>query len=92
MMDHPYDGPIADRLNMMMDAEIPDDVNIIVITGGTLDGWKDDLSLEGADSVRTDCNQVWKMKGAHDGQRRAEGKRRGALRFHLLLRLPDVQR
>jgi len=71
MMDHPYDGPIADRLNMMMDAEIPDDVNIIVITGGTLDGWKDDLSLEGADSVRTDCNQVWKMKGAHDGQRGA---------------------
>jgi len=71
MMDHPYDGPIAARLNKMMDAEIPDSVNIIVITGGTLDGWINDLSLEGADSVRADCNQVWKMKGAHDGQRGA---------------------
>lgn len=70
-MDHWYHGPIANRLNKMMDEEIPDNVNIIVITGGTLDGWIEDLSLEGAESVRTDCNQVWKMKGARDGQRGA---------------------
>ncbi len=71
MMDSWYDGPVAERLNRMMDAEIPDGVNIIVITGGTLDGWIEDLSLEGAESVRTDYNQVWKMKGAHDGKRGA---------------------
>ena len=64
-------GPIAKRLIRMMDAEIPDSVNIIVLTGGVSDGWIPDLPLEGADSVRTDCNQVWKMKGAHDGQRGA---------------------
>ena len=55
-MDSPYDGPIARRLNKMMEEEIPDSVNIIVLTGGTREGWSDDLSLEGADSVRTDCN------------------------------------
>ena len=71
MMDSPYEGPIANSLNKMMDAEIPDSVNIIVITGGTETGWIEELSLEGADSIRTDCNQVWKMKGAHDGQRGA---------------------
>ena len=71
MMDSPYEGPIANCLNKMMDAEIPDSVNIIVITGGTDMGWMEELSLEGADSIRTDCNQVWKMKGAHDGQRGA---------------------
>ena len=70
-MDDPYDGPIAKRLNKMMDMEIPDSVNIIVLTGGNDMGWSEELSLEGADSVRTDCNQVWKMKGAHDGQRGA---------------------
>ena len=70
-MDSPYDGPIARRLNKMMEEEIPDSINIIVLTGGTREGWSDDLSLEGADSVRTDCNQVWKMKGAHDGQKGA---------------------
>ncbi len=70
-MDSPYNGPIAQRLNKMMDMEIPDSVNIIVLTGGTALGWIEELSLEGADSVRTDCNQVWKMKGAHDGQRGA---------------------
>ncbi len=67
MMESPYTGLISDRLNKMMDAEIPESVNIIVITGGTQEGWSEDLSLEGADSVRTDCNQVWRMKGAHDG-------------------------
>ena len=70
-MDNPYDGPIADRLMKMMDAEIPDSVNIIVITGGNSMGWKPELPLEGTDSIRTDCNQVWRMKGAHDGQRGA---------------------
>jgi len=55
----------------MMDSEIPDSVNIIVLTGGNAMGWKEDLSLEGAKSVRTDCNQVWKMKGSRDGQRGA---------------------
>ena len=70
-MDDPVSGPVAGRLNKTMDAEIPDSVNIIVITGGTMAGWIEDLSLEGADSVRTDCNQVWKMKGAHHGQRGA---------------------
>lgn len=55
----------------MMDTEIPDSVNIIVLTGGTMYGWKPDLPLEGADSIRTNCNQVWRMKGAHDGQRGA---------------------
>ncbi len=70
-MDSPYDGPIARRLNKMMEEEIPDSVNMIVLTGGTEEGWSEELSLEGADSVRTDCNQVWKMKGAHDGQKGA---------------------
>ncbi len=70
-MDSPYDGPIARRLNKMMEEEIPDSVNVIVLTGGTDEGWSEDLSLEGADSVRTDCNQVWKMKGAHDGKKGA---------------------
>lgn len=57
----------SDFLNRVTDHEIPDNVNIIVMTGGTL-AWNDTLRLEGADSVRTDCNQVWKMKGAHDGK------------------------
>ena len=70
-MDTSEAGPVANRLIKMMDAEIPDSVNIIVLTGGVSDGWIPDLPLEGADSVRTDCNQVWKMKGAHDGQRGA---------------------
>ena len=70
-MEEPDTGLVSKRLNKMMDAEIPDSVNIIVITGGTQQGWDEDLSLEGADSVRTDCNQVWKMKGARDGQRGA---------------------
>ena len=70
-MDSSFDGPVARRLNKMMEEEIPDSVNIIVLTGGTDEGWQEDLSLEGADSVRTDCNQVWKMKGAHDGQKGA---------------------
>ena len=55
-MDSPFNGPVARRLNKMMEAEIPDCVNIIVLTGGTEAGWSEDLSLEGADSVRTDCN------------------------------------
>ena len=71
MMDNPISSPILDRLNRMMDAEIPDSVNIIVITGGNAEGWSEEISLEGADSIRTDCNQVWKMKGAHDGKRGA---------------------
>ena len=70
-MDTPEAGPVAQRLIKMMDAEIPDSVNIIVLTGGVERGWIPDLPLEGADSIRTDCNQVWKMKGAHDGQRGA---------------------
>ena len=70
-MDTPEAGPVAQRLIKMMDAEIPDSVNIIVLTGGVERGWSPDLPLEGADSIRTDCNQVWKMKGAHDGQRGA---------------------
>ena len=70
-MDTSEAGPVANQLIKMMDAEIPDSVNIIVLTGGVSDGWIPDLPLEGADSVRTDCNQVWKMKGAHDGQRGA---------------------
>ena len=56
-MESPYYGPVARRLNKMMEEEIPDSVNIIVLTGGTGEGWSEDLSLEGADSVRTDCNQ-----------------------------------
>ena len=67
----PLFSPVSSRLNKMMEAEIPESVNIIVLTGGTDEGWSEDLSLEGADSVRTDCNQVWKMKGAHDGQKGA---------------------
>ena len=54
----PLFSPVSSRLNKMMEAEIPDSVNIIVLTGGTDEGWSEDLSLEGADSVRTDCNQV----------------------------------
>ena len=70
-MEDPWSGPIGKRLNTMMDEEIPDNINIIVLTGGTEMGWWEELSLEGADSVRTDCNQVWKLNGAHDGQRGA---------------------
>ena len=84
--EDPFSHKIANRLMKMMDAEIPDSVNIIVLTGGIKDGvdpdlppeladapkgWTPDLPLEGADSVRLDCNQIWKMKGAHDGQRGA---------------------
>ena len=70
-MEESEGGPVGKRLNKMMEEEIPDNLNIIVLTGGTDMGWLEELSLEGADSVRTDCNQVWKMKGAHDGQRGA---------------------
>ncbi len=70
-MEDPYSGPVSKRLNRMMEEEIPDNINIIVLTGGTNMGWWEDISLEGADSVRTDCNQVWKMKGTHDGQQGA---------------------
>ena len=70
-MDDPVSGPVANRLMKTMDEEIPDSVNIIVLTGGIELGWKPELPLEGAESIRTDCNQVWKMKGAHDGQRGA---------------------
>ena len=62
---------VSDRLMKTMNEEIPDSVNIIVLTGGVKGGWNPDLPLEGAESVRTDCNQVWKMKGAHDGQQGA---------------------
>ena len=71
MMEQPWSGPIGKRLNKMMEEEIPDNINVIVLTGGTNMGWLEDISLEGAESVRMDCNQVWKMKGAHDGQRGA---------------------
>ena len=70
-MEESEGGPVGKRLNKMMEEEIPDNLNIIVLTGGTDMGWLEELSLEGADSVRTDCNQVWKMKGAHDGQKGA---------------------
>ena len=70
-MDTREYGAVANRLIKMMEAEIPDTVNVIVLTGGVSDGWRPDLPLEGADSIRTDCNQIWKMKGAHDGQRGA---------------------
>ena len=70
-LEMPEIGTVSNRLISMMDMEIPDSVNIIVVTGGVERGWYPDLPLEGADSVRTDCNQVWKMKGAHDGQRGA---------------------
>ena len=71
MMENPWSGPVGKRLNRMMEEEIPDNINIIVLTGGTNMGWWEDISLEGAESVRMDCNQAWKMKGAHDGQRGA---------------------
>ena len=71
MMEQPWSGPVGKRLNKMMEEEIPDNINVIVLTGGTNMGWLEDISLEGAESVRMDCNQVWKMKGAHDGQRGA---------------------
>ncbi len=54
-------------LNSVSDCEIPDDVNIIVLTGGA-EAWNDVLRLDGADDVRNDCNQVWKMTGAHNGK------------------------
>ena len=64
-------GRVSARLTTMMGEEIPDSVNIVVLTGGVKDGWDPAMPLEGAESVRADCNQVWKMKGAHDGQQGA---------------------
>ena len=70
-LENPQSGTVSKRLMDMMDMEIPDSVNMIVLTGGVESGWYPELPLEGTDAVRTDCNQVWKLKGAHDGQRGA---------------------
>ena len=62
-----YASYCSSFLNKVSDCEIPDDVNIIVLTGGA-EAWNDVLRLDGADDVRNDCNQVWKMTGAHNGK------------------------
>lgn len=64
-MDTPYDGPIANSLNRMMEEEIPDSVNIIVLTGGTEEGWSWDLSLEGGDGSR-DYSEFYNLDRIRD--------------------------
>lgn len=66
-MESPHSGLVSKGLNHMMQNEIPDSVNVIVLTGGAM-CWNDSLWLDGAEAVNADCNQVWKMTGAHDGK------------------------
>ena len=66
-LDSPTRALMSQGLNRMMQNEIPDSVNVIVLTGGAM-CWNESLRLDGAEAVRADCNQVWKMTGAHDGR------------------------
>ena len=43
-MEESEGGPVGKRLNKMMEEEIPDNLNIIVLTGGTDMGWLEELS------------------------------------------------
>ena len=68
---HQLESPTSDLmsrgLNRMMQNEIPDGVNVIVLTGGAM-CWNESLRLDGAEAVNAECNQVWKMTGARDGK------------------------
>ena len=68
---HQLESPTSDLmsrgLNRMMQNEIPDGVNVIVLTGGAM-CWNESLRLDGAEAVNAECNQVWKMTGVRDGK------------------------
>ena len=56
-------GSVSKQLTRMMDTPIPEDVNVIVLTGGTRKWHFDKSRLEGAKKVSAEYNQVWKMTG-----------------------------
>lgn len=56
---------IAATLNQTMDSPIPEDVNVLVLTGGS-DQWPSSLYVSDKDEMNTDCYQVWKMSGSSD--------------------------
>lgn len=65
-LESPVSALMSKGLNRMMQNEIPESVNVIVLTGGAM-CWNESLRLDGAEAVRADCNQVWKMTGARNG-------------------------
>ena len=63
-----YDALASDNLIQAMESDYNENLNFIVITGGSTKWCMPEEYLSGADEISTTVNQVWKLEGKRSGE------------------------